>query len=705
MRTKFAVLTSLLIALISIFIYTYFPQELEAKAREAIAERARNVGVMMAYNISLALREEDRPTVCKAVMTAKRDPELEYMMVVDTSGNVIASHNASRALEVQYDHEVDLAERISADDKTLQCVQPIIVRDTLLGRVYVGLSLKEMEREVSRSRSTIAAVSAAISILGILCTIVLSNIIARPLVRMADAVNLIARGDWKQRVPLESRDEVGRLAKAFNTMVDNLAGAYDELLLEKTRFQQLFENAPVGILLADDNERIIHANSVFQNMFGYSLAELQGRTINETIVPPHLRNEGNELSHRVLMGEPIQAESVRSTKDGRTLHVNIYGVPIRMNERGVGVFGMYVDITQRKQAEAELARLAHAVRSVSEGIIITDVDDNIMFTNKAILKMYGYTEEELIGKPVTILRAPAQADVPVREATLEGGWQGELLNCRKDGTVFPIFLSTSVVRDDAGNIIALVGVTTDITEKKQAEEQRARLMRDLETMNKELNDFAYIVSHDLKAPLRAIGTLANWLATDYGDKLGNDGKELLSVLLGRTKRMHDLIEGVLRYSRIGRTREEMKQVNLDTLVAEIVEMIAPPPSVEVKIHHPLPIITAEPTRIQQIFQNLISNAVKFMDKPRGLIEIGCTRENGHWTFRVADNGPGIEERHFKKIFQIFQTLAPRDEYESTGIGLTIVKKIVETYGGQIWVESQVGVGTTFYFTLPAEQAN
>ena len=180
---------------------------------------------------------------------------------------------------------------------------------------------------------------------------------------------------------------------------------------------------------------------------------------------------------------------------------------------------------------------------------------------------------------------------------------------------------------------------------------------------------------------------------------------MLDTLLGRTKRMHDLIDGVLRYSRIGRAKEEPGLVDLEKLVPDIVDLIAPPEHIEVKIQRPLPTIQGENTRVQQVFQNLLSNAIKFMDKPQGVIEVGCERENGHWKFKVVDNGPGIEERHFAKIFQIFQTLSARDEYESTGIGLTIVKKIVEQYGGRIWVESQVGTGTAFYFTFPAHHKN
>lgn len=945
---------SILIALVAVLISWYVPHLLEEKSKAAIAERSRAVGAILAYNVSLALQNDNRPAVCAAVIGAKRTAGLDYVMVFDASGQVIASYDSLRARTLRY-QEADVVDRISADGRTYQTVLPVIVQGKLLGRVYVGLSLDDMHAEIRQARTTIAMVSIGFAGVGIALTFLILSLAAKPLVEMARTAQRLTEGDWTRRVPVRSHDEIGELAVAFNSMLDNLSVAYEKLhrsersyrdlfenasdlilsvnpegmfefanrafletlgftqheitqlhiqhivadaelqsfehvlertlrgetvdrfqtvliarngrevtvegslgcrvengailsvrgffrditerkraeeavllekarfeqlfqnapvgilltdhakriesanrefqqlfgytleelrgrtihetivpaalseegdelfskvlhgepvrretkrktkdgrlldvqiygvpivingdvigvfglyvdvtqrksveeaiRLEKARFEQLFENAPIGIILADNGERILHANNRFQTMFGYSLEEIRGRTINETIVPGPLRHEGNELSHRVLTGEPIQTESVRIKKDGTPLNVSLYGVPIMMSGKAVGVFGMYVDITARKKAEVELARLVHAVRSVSECICITDIDDNILFVNKAFQRTYGYTAEELIGKPVTILRAESDREMPVRSATLEGAWQGELLNKRKDGSVFPIYLSTSVVRDDEGRMIALVGVCTDISEKKREEEQRAKLMRELEMMNKELNDFAYIVSHDLKAPLRAIGTLVNWLVTDYGDKLGDEGKELLAMLLGRTKRMHDLIEGVLRYSRIGRTKEELTEVDLDRLVPEIVDLIAPPPNVEVKIRRPLPMIVAETTRIQQVFQNLLANAVKFMDKPQGVIEVGCVRENGHWKFHVADNGPGIEERHFKKIFQIFQTLSPRDEYESTGIGLTIVKKIIEMYGGSIWVESKVGEGTTFHFTLPAEWQN
>ncbi|MFH1371776.1 MAG: ATP-binding protein [Planctomycetota bacterium] len=240
----------------------------------------------------------------------------------------------------------------------------------------------------------------------------------------------------------------------------------------------------------------------------------------------------------------------------------------------------------------------------------------------------------------------------------------------------------------------------EISEREKAELKQTKLLKELKSANQELKDFAYIASHDLKAPLRAIKTLADWISTDYADKIDKDGQEQLNLLRQRVDRMHNLIDGILQYSRVGRVREENIEVPLDKLLPEIIDILAPPENIKITVETELPTIKCEETRITQIIQNLLSNAIKYMDKPDGTIKVGCSEEGEFWKFSVADNGPGIEKQHWERIFKIFQTLAPRDEFESTGIGLTVVKKIVEMYGGRIWLESEVGKGTTFFFTFP-----
>lgn len=237
-------------------------------------------------------------------------------------------------------------------------------------------------------------------------------------------------------------------------------------------------------------------------------------------------------------------------------------------------------------------------------------------------------------------------------------------------------------------------------ETKRKSEELIRLNDEIESINKELKDFAYIVSHDLKAPLRAISSLANWLVADYGDGLDEDVLKHVTLIESRAKRMFNLIDGILQYSRVGRTKEKIVNIDSNNLVKDAIDSLDPPENINFEFENQLPKIACEKTRLGQIFQNLLSNSIKFIDKSAGEIKIGCSEENGFWKFSISDNGPGIEKKYHDKIFKVFQTLSPRDAIESTGIGLSIVKKIIDLYGGKIWVESEVGKGCKFFFTLP-----
>ena len=237
-------------------------------------------------------------------------------------------------------------------------------------------------------------------------------------------------------------------------------------------------------------------------------------------------------------------------------------------------------------------------------------------------------------------------------------------------------------------------------DRKRAEIRQNQLVADLTAANQDLKDFAYIVSHDLKAPLRGIASLADWLRQDYASRLDEEGQEMLQLLGGRVRRMNDLIDGVLQYSRVGRLREAKEPVDLNTVVLEAIDVIAPPEGIQIAIETELPTVWVGGKRLQQVFQNLISNAVKYMGQPEGEIRVGHIPLEDEWQFYVVDTGLGIEAQYFEKVFQIFQTLTPRDRAESTGVGLAIVKKIVELYGGRIWLTSKIGQGSTFFFTLP-----
>ncbi|MBN1271477.1 MAG: GHKL domain-containing protein [Candidatus Aminicenantes bacterium] len=240
---------------------------------------------------------------------------------------------------------------------------------------------------------------------------------------------------------------------------------------------------------------------------------------------------------------------------------------------------------------------------------------------------------------------------------------------------------------------------------RRLEKMVEKRTRQLKTANGELKDFAYIVSHDLKAPLRAISQLSTWIAMDYNSVIDQKGKEKISLLIGRTKRMSNLIDGILQYSRAGRVKGEEKKVDLGEIVENVLDSLAPPDHIHVSIKTALPVVMVDRVKISQVFQNLISNAIKYIDKPAGKIKISCEDKGRFWKISISDNGPGIEKKYHKKIFQIFQTLESRDTQESTGVGLSVVKKIIDLHGGDIWVESEIGKGSTFCFTLKKMEQN
>lgn len=230
--------------------------------------------------------------------------------------------------------------------------------------------------------------------------------------------------------------------------------------------------------------------------------------------------------------------------------------------------------------------------------------------------------------------------------------------------------------------------------------QREQLLDELAYQNQELSDYAHMVSHDLKSPLRSIDTLTTWLKEDYKDKLDDIGNNNIKLIRNNVEKMDTLINGILEYSTIGKNQIEVYDVNLNTLIDDILNIIQVPDNINV-IKQSFPIVKGDKYRLQQLFQNLIVNAISFNDKAEGILEVGVEDIGEFWQFYVKDNGKGIPEAYFEKIFKTFEKLESGNE--SSGIGLSIVRKIVELYGGEIWLTSELDKGTTFYFTLKKER--
>jgi PAS domain S-box-containing protein len=373
------------------------------------------------------------------------------------------------------------------------------------------------------------------------------------------------------------------------------------------------------------------------------------------------------------------------------------------------------DLVTLKEAQKALTASEERYRKITDAV--TDYLFTVRFASgrpvetihsQAGVAVTGYSPEEFKADQSLWLNIVHSEDIEVVREQVSRCISGQ--DCRpiehrivrKDGNIRWVRRTLVPSFGPQGNILSYDGLLQDITELKVAEQVQIQLLEELEQATEELRDFAYVASHDLKGPLRGISALAGWLSTDYGDKLGEEGKEHIKLLLNRVKRMYNLIDGVLAYSQVAR-KEKSVEVDLNEIVSEVIADLGIPKSVEIVIENSLPTVVCGRNSIRQVFFHLIGNAVNFMDKESGRVVIKWGEEHGYWKFSVADNGPGIEDEHFERIFRIFQTLTPKDHLESTGIGLSITKKIVEFYGGRIWVQSKPGEGSTFFFTIAKEQ--
>jgi PAS domain S-box-containing protein len=375
------------------------------------------------------------------------------------------------------------------------------------------------------------------------------------------------------------------------------------------------------------------------------------------------------------------------------------------------------DLQQANVAtESARARFAQLLQSTDEAIFGIDTDGLCTFINVSGARLLGYERSELLGANMHEVLHHHHADgseypveqCPIQKAML-GGTSVRIADevfWTRAGRAVPVEYTSSPLTSN-GRTIGAVIAFNDITARRTAERERERLIGALARSNQELDQFAYVASHDLKAPLRGIANLSQWIEEDLGENVPPDVLEKMALVRGRVQRLEALIDGILQYSRAGRVRSAIEQVDVDLLVKDVVELLAPPPEVAVTIEPGMPTIRTERTPLQQVFMNLISNAIKYNRRPGARITISSRDAGNMYAFSVTDNGPGIEPEYHDRIFGIFQTLESRDRVEGTGIGLSVVKKIVELNGGSITVRSALGEGATFMFEWPkaAEEAN
>ena len=361
---------------------------------------------------------------------------------------------------------------------------------------------------------------------------------------------------------------------------------------------------------------------------------------------------------------------------------------------------------EKFEAEADRARLGAIVESSHDAIIGKNLDGVITSWNLGAQHIYGYSAAEVVGKSIAILIPPGHLEEFTR--LMEKVRRGEPVvnhdaeRIRKDGERIQVSLTLSPVRDASGKIVGVSAIGCDITERKRAEEKLRRVLAELERSNKELEQFAYIASHDLQEPLRMVSSYTQLLAKRFEGQLDEKTQKYVHYAVDGAFRMKTLINDLLTYSRVGRRGKPPEPADSSAVLGEALRNLAAlvEENRAVITHENLPTVCADGSQLVLVFQNLIANAIKFRraDVPR--IHVSAQDKGGEWVFAVKDNGIGIESRHADRIFVIFQRLHTHEEYSGNGIGLAVCKRVVERHGGKIWFESGPGNGTTFFFTIP-----
>lgn len=468
------------------------------------------------------------------------------------------------------------------------------------------------------------------------------------------------------------------------------------------------------VIVTDIEGKITWVNDAFTKLTGYEAEEALTKTPGSFLQGPETDPKTKAAIRKSIQNkESFSGEIYNYTKTGEGYWLSISITPMTNEDGDVdGFIAVELDISAKKENEQNLEEARQTLKFALEGNQYGIWDWNVL-TEKVSFSdvwksMLGYTPKEVKDDFKSWEKLLHPEDI--KDSTeaineyLSGKSKHYLAEFRmkaKDGSYkWILSIGKAVSFLDNGKPQRIIGTHQDITLRKEAEKQLEQYAMDLERTNSELDKFAYIVSHDLKAPLRAINNLSEWIEEDIEHLLQDENKEQMALLRGRVTRMENLINGILQYSKAGRIKSEKRMVNTQDIVQDILDNHQLPENLELNLSKDLPKIFTEEIAVQQVFANLISNAVKYNDKDQPIIDISFRDLGKKYEFCVGDNGPGIDKQFHEKVFVIFQTLQSRDTRESTGVGLAIVQKIIEDHEGEIWIESEEGNGTKFLFTWP-----
>ena len=499
--------------------------------------------------------------------------------------------------------------------------------------------------------------------------------------------------------------------------MDTLARGFDKSAV----YTALVEFNDTAVVCKGLDGTILSWNRGAEKLYGYTEDEIVGMPIS-TIIPDDLMEQEAMILDTIKRGERVEFfTTVRKRRGGELVDISLSVTPVHdADGRIVGAAKIARDISAQRKAERQFEKF---VELAPYAMLMVDHDGLMHIVNRQAEMLFGYPRADLLGKPFEMLIPGAQDRLgpEIRHARAASDPPAaadprrEMCAQAADGRQFPVEMRITPVEDDQETtmIVSLI----DITERRAAEIQSRRFHQMLEEQveertallneaNRELSDFAYAAAHDLKAPLRVIDNASRWLREDLEGLLNDDMKENMQLLRSRVTRMERFLDDLLEYSRIGQTNDRgfREVVNGRTLIDEVLGMLSLPTGFTVEVSETFSHYRFFRMPLQQIFINLIENAVKHHDRAEGLISLLAELDGNQYVFKIVDDGPGIPEAYHKLVFEKFQTLRPRDQVEGSGMGLAIARKRVTQAGGEIDILPGEGRGSTFRFTWPVDAA-
>jgi PAS domain S-box-containing protein len=514
--------------------------------------------------------------------------------------------------------------------------------------------------------------------------------------------------------PLENAE--GLLVTAAIRDISVRKAAEEHLLQMEARYRGLLEAAPDAIVVVNRDGEIVLLNLQAERQFGYYRDELVGQPVKniipegfaERLIADGARSAAEALAQQI--GKGIELSGRR--KDGSEFPIEIMLSPLE-NAEGLLVTAAIRDISVRKAAEEHMlqmeARYRGLLEAAPDAMVIVNEHGEMILVNAQTEKLFGYQREELLNKRIEILiperfrsHHPTHRNNFFAHREVRAMGEGlDLFGLRKDRSEFAAEIMLSPLEGSEG--ILVTAAIRDITERKKFQEHLVKSAEELRRSNDQLQQFAYVASHDLQEPLRMVASYTQLLAKRYKGQLDSDADEFIDYAVDGCSRMQGLIQDLLAYSHAGTDDKALRKISGESALDEaLINLQATiEESGAVVTHDALPSLVSDDTQVTLIFQNLIGNAIKYRGAELPRVHVSATKDGGSaWTFAVRDNGLGIEEQYFDRIFVLFQRLHGRNEFKGTGIGLAICKKTVERLGGKIWVESQPNKGSTFFFSLP-----